>query len=194
MGRAASALALLAALGCEDIGIPIGGTVPRDELVALALQPGAPPVQSATFWVYNDRLITRTLSHADAQLNPYLRIEFPPGCLSRMNGVQLSVDDSVEVTVSAGNDVYGLTLSPSGLEFTLETPTVTFFYGRYADLSVITGEPSFPDETAYLDALEVWEEASLGLWKIARSSGPSGVDAIASAVDAPGELLVAAQR
>lgn len=191
---AASALAALLALGCEDLTIPGGGTVARADLVVLPLQPGAPAVQSATFWVYNDRLVSRVLSHADAQLNPYLQIDFPPGCLSSLNGTQLSVDDSVQVTVSAVAGEYGLTLSPSGLEFTLETPTVTFFYGRYADLSVIAGEPSFPDETTYLDALEVWEEASLGFWRVARSSGPTGVDAVAAAVDAPGELLVAARR
>ncbi|HET7039706.1 MAG TPA: hypothetical protein VFH97_07450, partial [Gemmatimonadales bacterium] len=119
---------------------------------------------------------------------------FPEGCLSRLNGQQLSVDDSVLVTVEPRTGGYGLVLSPAGLEFTLETPTVTFFYGRYADLSIIDGEPSFPDEASYLDALEVWEEASLGRWRVARSSGPAGVDAIAAALDAPGELLVAAAR
>jgi hypothetical protein len=145
--------------------------------------------------VYNDRLTVRELNHADAQLNPYLEISFPPGCLSSLNGAQLSVDDSVQVTVSALAGEYGLTLSPSGLEFTLETPTVTFFYGRYADLaSVIGNEPSFPDQNAYLDALEIWEEAALGQWRRARSSSPAGVDAIGSSLDAPGELLVAAAR
>jgi hypothetical protein len=181
-------------VACEDIQLPGGGTVPTAELVILPLQSGAPAVPVAIFWVYNDRLVTRTLNHQEAQLNPYLRIDFPPNCLSSLNGSPLSVDDSVQVTVEARLGEYGLTLSPSGLEFTLETPTVTFFFGRYADLSVIAGEPAFPDEATYLAALEIWEEVTVGQWRVARSSGPAGVDAVAGAVDAPGELLVAARR
>ena len=168
--------------------------MPTADLVVLPLQSAAPAVSPATFWVYNDRLVSQFLRHQDAGLNAYLRIDFPPECLSSLNGSPLSVDDSVQVTVEARPGEYGLTLSPSGLEFTLETPTVTFFYGRYADLSVIDGEPAFPDEAAYLAALEVWEEVTLGQWRVARASGPAGVDAVAAAVDAPGELLVAARR
>jgi hypothetical protein len=190
----AAASALAAAVACEDVQLPGGGTVTTADLVVLPLQSGAPGVASATFWVYNDRLVTRDLNHQDTQLNPYLQIEFPPGCLSSLNGSPLSVDDSVQVTIEARPGAYGLTLSPSGLEFTLETPTVTFFYGRYADLSVIAGEPAFPDEAAYLAALEVWEEVTVGQWRVARGSGSAGVDAIVAAVDAPGELLVAARR
>jgi hypothetical protein len=185
----------LAALGCEDISLPGDATVALEDLVVQPLQSGAPPVQSATFWVYNDRLVSRALNHQEAQLNPYLEIEFPEGCLSSLDGQPLTVDDSVQVTVQARPGAYGLVLSAQGdLEFTLETPTVSFFYGRYADLSVIDGEPSFPDENSYLEALEVWEEAALGRWRVARSSGPGGVDIIVAAVDAPGELLVAAAR
>ena len=192
---AASALgAVLAGVACEDVQLPGGGTVPTADLVILPLQSGAPVVTSATLWVYNDRLVSQVLRHLDAGLNTYLRVDFPEGCLSSLNGSPLSVDDSVQVTIEARPGEYGLTLSPSGLEFTLETPTVTFFYGRYADLSVIAGEPAFPDEAAYLAALEVWEEVTVGQWRVARGSGAAGVDAIAAAVDAPGELLVAARR
>jgi hypothetical protein len=186
--------AALAAAACEDLQIPGNETVPEAELLALPLQAGAPLVPSRTFWVYNSRPVSQVLSHDEPEANTYLRIEFPPGCLSRLNGTQLTMTDSVQVTVDARPGGYGLTLSPAGLEFTLETPAVTFFYGRYADLSVIDGEPSFPDETAYLQALEIWEEASLGRWRVARASGPAGVDAVAAALDAPGELLVAARR
>ena len=185
---------MLAAVACEDVQLPGGGTVPTADLVILPLQSGAPAVTSAAFWVHNNRLVSQVLRHQDAGLNAYLQVDFPEGCLSRLNGSPLSLDDSVLVTIEARPGEYGLTLSPSGLEFTLETPTVTFFYGRYADLSVIAGEPAFPDEAAYLAALEIWEEVTVGQWRVARSSGSAGVDAIAGAVDAPGELLVAARR
>jgi hypothetical protein len=192
---AASALAAaLVVVGCEDLGLPGGGTVATADLVVLPLQTGAPPVTPQSFYVYNGRPVTRQLTHSDAALNAYLRIEFPPGCLSSLNGTPLSIDDSVFVTVESRAGGYGLTLSPSGLEFTLETPTVTFFYGRYADPSVADAEPSFADVAAYLAALEVWEEATVGRWRVARASGPAGVDAIAAALDAPGELLIAAAR
>lgn len=188
------AIAALAVAACEDISLPGGGTVALADLVVLPEQAAAPAVAGASFWVYNDQPVTHTLRYQDAQLTEYLEIRFPEGCLSRLNDQQLTVDDSVLVTVQPRPGAYGLVLSPSGLEFTLETPTVTFFYGRYADLSIVQGEPSFPDEAAYLDALEVWEEAALGRWSVARGSGSAGVDAIAAAVDAPGELLVAAAR
>jgi hypothetical protein len=188
------AIAALAVAACEDISIPGGDTVATADLVILPQQAGAPAVNGESFYVYNDRPVSRTLRHQDAQLNEYLEIQFPAGCLSRLNGQQLTVDDSVLVTVEPRAGTYGLVLSPSGLEFTLETPTVTFFFGRYADLSIVQDEPSFPDEAAYLDALEVWEEAVLGRWRVARGSGSASVDAIAAAVDAPGELLVAAAR
>lgn len=192
---AASALAAaLGAAACEDVGLPGGGTVATADLVILPLQPGAPGVQAESFYVSNQRSVSRVLRHQDAQLNEYLEIQFPGGCLSRLNGQPLTVNDSVLVTVEARPGGYGLILSPAGLEFTLETPTVTFFFGRYADLSVIGNEPTFPDEASYLAALEVWEEAALGRWSVARSSGSAGVDAIAAAVDAPGEMLVAAAR
>jgi hypothetical protein len=187
-------LAALAAAACEDVTLPGGGTVATADLVILPEQASAPAVSGESFYVRNNQPTTRVLRYQDASLNEYLEIRFPEGCLSRLNGQQLSVDDSVLVTVEPRTGGYGLVLSPAGLEFTLETPTVTFFYGRYADLSIIDGEPSFPDEASYLDALEVWEEASLGRWRVARSSGPAGVDAIAAALDAPGELLVAAAR
>lgn len=185
---------LLAAAACQDVTIPDGGTVPTADLVALPLQAGAPEVLPTSFWVYNGKSVSQVLRHTDQALNAYLRIDFPSGCLSRLDGRALTVTDSVRVTVVPRAGGYGLTLSPAGLEFTLETPVVTFFYGRYADPSVADGEPSFPDRASYLAALEVWEEVTIDRWRVARASGPAGVDAIAAAVDAPGELVVAAAR
>jgi hypothetical protein len=183
------------AAACGDVVSPGGGTVPTADLVTLPLGSTAPPVASATFWVSNRTPVVRTLRHSDPQLNPYIELRFPAGCLSRLNGVQLTVTDSVLVTVDPLPGGYGFTLSPSGLEFTLSsTPTVTFFFARYADLSVADTVPTFADRAAYAAALDVWEEVTVDRWRIARGSSAVGVDEISSAVDAPGQFRLAASR
>ncbi|MDH3495799.1 MAG: hypothetical protein OER21_03490 [Gemmatimonadota bacterium] len=180
---------------CEDLG-PIGGTtVPTADLVVLPLAGGAPAASAATFWVSNRTPVVRSLRHPDAFNTLYLELRFPAGCLSSLNGQPLTVNDSVLVTVAPRAGGYGFTLSPSGLVFTLaSTPSVTLSYGRYADPSVADGVPTYPDRASYLAALEIWEEATVDRWRVARGSSATGVDELGAAVDAPGAFLVAARR
>ncbi len=177
------------------MGPPGDTTVPTSDLVVLPLAANAPTPLPVTFYAYNGKPVFQTIRHADAFSTPYIELQFPAGCLSSLNGTPLSVTDSLLVTVEPRPDGYGFTLSPSGLVFTLGgTPSVTFSFARYADPSVADTIASFADRQAYLAALDVWQEVTLGRWRIARGSSPAGVDEIGAAIDAPGEFVLAAAR
>jgi hypothetical protein len=169
--------------------------VPTADLVVLPLAAAAPAPSTVSFYVSNVHPTFQTLHHPDAFNTVYLELQFPSACLSSLNGTPLTVTDSVLVTVEPRAGGYGFTLSPSGLVFTLgNTPSVTFSFARYADASVADTVPSFTDRQAYLAALDVWQEVTVGRWRVARGSSPSGVDEIGAGVDAPGEFVLAAAR
>jgi hypothetical protein len=192
---AAATLALAGAIACEDVGPPGDVTVPTSDLVILPLAANAPVPFPLTFYAYNGKPTVQHLDHPDQFNTVYLELQFPAGCLSSLNGTALSITDSLLVTVQPRADGYGFTLSPSGLVFTLgNTPSVTFSFGRYADPSVADTIPGFADRQAYLAALDVWQEVTVGRWRTARGSSVAGVDEVAAAVDAPGEFVLAAQR
>jgi hypothetical protein len=170
-------------------------TVATSDLVVLPLAASAPTPQPVTFYAFNGKPAFQGIHHSDGFNTLYLEVQFPAGCLSSLNGTPLTVTDSVLVTVEPRADGYGFTLSPSGLVFTLGgTPSVTFSFGRYADPSVADTIPGFADRQAYLAALDVWQEVTVGRWRVARGSSPAGVDEVAAAIDAPGEFVLAAAR
>jgi hypothetical protein len=161
----------------------------------LPLAASAPPLFPVSFYVSNASPTFHAIRHADAFNTLYIELQFPAGCMSSLNGTPLSVTDSVLVTVEPRAGGYGFTLSPSGLVFTLgSTPSVTFSFARYADATVADTVPSFADRAAYLAALDVWQEVTVGRWRVARGSSPGGVDEIGAAVDVPGEFVLAAAR
>jgi len=176
---------------CTDVTPPTDSSVPTSDLVVLGLAPSAPQPAPASFYVSNARSAVRTLRHADGFNTLYLELRFPPAGLASLDGVPLSLTDSVLMTVEPLEGGYGFTLSPSGLAFTQgSVPTALFSFARYADPSVADGV--FPDRATYLAALEVWSETGVGRWTVARASGSAGVDEISAAVDAPGRHWLAA--
>jgi hypothetical protein len=186
---------VVALAACETAGGPVDTTVPTADLVVLPLAAGAPAPGTTSVYVSNAHATFATLRHPDAFNTVYLELEFPAACLSSLNGTPLTVTDSLLVTVEPRTGGYGFTLSPSGLVFTLgNTPAVTFSFARYADASVADTVPGFADRQAYLAALDVWQEATVGRWRVARGSSSSGVDEIGAGVDAPGEFVLAAAR
>lgn len=186
-------MTVLLAAACTDVLQP-GSALTTEELLPLGLsaQAAAPP--SATFWVYNDHLTVRSLRHSDAFNTLYAELRFPPGILASLNGTPLGPNDSVQVTVTARAGGYGVTLGPSALAFAIDaTPTVTFAYARYGDVSVADGS-AYESRTAYAAALDVWEEFSPGRWRVARASALQAGDQIGAAIDAPSRVMVAAPR
>jgi hypothetical protein len=92
---------------------------------------------SVSFYVANSRAELRRLLHPDAFNSLYLQVEFPTNALASLSGTPLGPDDSVLVTLEPEPDGYGVTLRPSGLQFTSgRGPTASFVYAAYGDLSV----------------------------------------------------------
>lgn len=195
--RAASTLAFAAlATACGDVTLPGVRTVATSDLIVLALQDSAPPPATASFVVTNASRTVHTLIHPDHFNTPFAILDFPPGCLASLDGAALGPTDSVHVTVQPVSGEYGVTISPAGLVFTPGTePMVTFSYPLYADASVADGIATFTDRSAYLAALNVWDEVSLDHWSVADGSGPTDVaDQVSAYVTQPGTLLLAAAR
>ena len=185
-------LALLVA-GCADLVPPVDSTVATSDLVVLALAPAAPAAPGTTFWVSNQRAVTASLYHADAQSNLYLRLQFPAGSLNSLDGVSLGPDDSVQVVIQPRSGGYGFTMGPDGLTFAAGSrPTALFSYGRYGDPSVADGV--FADRATYLRDLEAWAEVGFDRWAVAPGSGPAGVDEIRASLEAAGHVVLAARR
>lgn len=195
MVGAATVAAALMVSACSDVSGPGGGTVATSDLIVLGVQSAAPGVAAQQVRVSNAGPTSIILRHADASLTPYAEVDFPPGALSSLNGTRLFDTSSVLVTVTPSAGGYGVTISPSGLEFTLSVvPTVTFFFARYADPSVAANDPTYPDATSYVAALDVWSEISVDQWRVANGSGAVGSDEVSAAIDAPGTYVLAAVR
>jgi hypothetical protein len=180
--------------GCGDALLPTGDTVPTEELIVLALQATAPPVEPVSFYATNARLTVRTLRHDDASNTAFVEVRFPPGSLSSLDGRPLSADDSVLVTIEPQSGRYGFRVLPSGLAFALDnTPEATFFFARYADLSVADGTARYPTHNDYVAALDIWQEVDIELWRVAKGSSPTS-SGVGAAIDEPGEYTAAARR
>jgi hypothetical protein len=183
-----------AVIGCGDITTP-GGTVATADLLILPVQSTAPAPPTISFYVRNGAATARSITHPDQFNTPFVRLEFPSGCLASLNDQPLGPDDSVQVTVRPRSGAYGLDLSPSGLEFVSgREPTVTFSYGVYADLAAADNEPSFADRATFEAALEVWREATVDQWQIAVGSGSPGLDQASARMVRPATLVLAARR
>lgn len=187
---------MLATASCEDVLAPLE-SVATSDLLILPLQSTAPAPATVSRRIAVGGPTTQViaLTHQDQFLTPFAEVTFPPGSIVALNGAALGSGDSVLVTVQARGGEYGVTVSPSGLEFSGNNPpSVRFRYGRYGDFSVIQGSPTYADPQAYAAALEVWDEATLGRWRMAPGSGPSGTDAVGASLTGPGSVLVAARR
>lgn len=158
-------------------------------------QKGSTPAPGgASFYVPNSRAVVRNLIHPDATNTLFVRLQFPAGSLTSLNGQPLGASDSVLVTLTPDAGDYAFTLGPSGLRFaTGARPTATFFYGFYGDVSVASGS-RYPTTGAFTAALNVWQETSLGRWQTASGSSSAGTDAVAGQLEAGGEFLLAARR
>jgi hypothetical protein len=188
-------LVVVAATACQDVSFPGDQSVAGSELLVLGLSSSAPAVPGTTFWVTNGTTVVRTLRHADAQNTLYLQISFPAGSLENLNGQPLGPNDSVQVTVTPLSGGYGFTLSPDGLAFASGSgPTVLLSFGRYADATIASGDPTYPTVSDYLDALDIWQEVSVDRWSVAPGSGPAGTDEVRATVDMPGQYRLAARR
>jgi hypothetical protein len=149
---------------------------------------------SVSFYVANSRAELRRLPHPDAFNSLYLQVEFPTNALSSLSGTPLGPDDSVLVTLEPEPDGYGVTLRPSGLQFTSgRGPTASFVYAAYGDLSVADRSPTYASRAAYAAALAIWENVGPDRWQSVPGSA-TGNETVTAHLPAPGTYLVAARR
>ncbi|UCD23285.1 MAG: hypothetical protein JSW51_09530 [Gemmatimonadota bacterium] len=188
-------MATILVAGCSDLTEPVDTLLSTADLLILPLQAGAPDPGSASFWVNNAQRSTHRLIHADAVNNPYLEVTFPVGSLLSLNGVSLGSSDSVLVTVDSRSGQYGFNISPNGLAFRDDSaPTVRFFFAWYADASIADASDKYQTPSDYAEALDIWWETTVDLWRVAAGSRPDGTDIFAATVDAAGDYVLAAPR
>lgn len=190
-------MATLVSGACSDLAIPGGGppTLPESELLFLPLDASAPPLNSRTFFVSNQRPIVRRLTHDDDFNTPYMEIDFAANSLVSLDGVPLGPVDSVEVTVSPRDGEYGMTLSPVGLEFMPgREAELTFFYEVFGEASVADESASYGTRLAYLNALRLWEEVTPGVWNRVTNSFVIDTDNLGASLSRGGIYAVGAPR
>lgn len=193
---AASALALGAGCGvCADCG-GFSNDVPRTELLALARADAAAPAPTVTaIPVRYNQTRTARIEHPDAATTLFVELYFPPQSILHVNGQPVCDTCTVTVTVTATSGVYGFTLSPASLIFNASsTPTVTFGYGAYGDLSVHDSSTRYATPQAFDQALAVWYEAAPNAWRRGRNSTRTGPGTVVSGIEAPGAHLLAAPK
>lgn len=184
---------LLAA--CSDLTLPGEDLLITSELLPLALSDQAPAPQATTFWVSNSRPTVRRITHSDQFNTPFLEVDFPENSLASLGGAPLGASDSVLITVDPRPGSYGFSLSPDNLTFSSNAePTVTFFFGLYGDASVATSSTTYSAPADYVAALDIWYEATIGLWRVANSSTTVGPDVVSAHLTLSGNYVLAAPR
>ena len=192
---AASAAVLALLVSCGDLEIAEDTSLAGSELLMLPLNAASPPPAPVSAFVKNSAEAFLRVIHPDPFRTAYLEARFPPGALARFDGQPVGIDDSVRVTLDPPADLYGITLSPFGLEFAeSEQPYATFRFATYADLSVADGSDRYPTRSAFANALALWYEVSPGRWERVDGSGYTGNDAVSGRLRHPGRYVVAAVR
>ncbi len=191
---AATGLAIASVIACGDLDLNGDVTLSTDQLLVLPSQAGAPAVPLASFSVPNPDIVVRRLEHLDPFNTLYMEIRFPEGSLASLNGQPLTATDTVTITIEPRAGGYGMTVSPRGVAFASgATPSVTFAFARYGDLSVANGS-QYATPVAYAAALALWFEVTPGRWRRVSGSGPVPTDAVASPLPEPGTYVIAAPR
>jgi len=191
---AAIAVAMLAAAcgtgtGPAERGVPLSAllVLPRVDSI-FAPSPGQ-------FDYHNNLLKTFSIRHPDASNTLFAAYSFAPHSIVSVNNVILADTSTVFVTVTLTPDVYGFTVSPTGMIFnSAGAPTVTVTYGKYGDFSVYSQSPNYTSAAAYEQALGLWRELSPDHWVPGRNSGHAGADTVASALESPGRYVIAAPK
>lgn len=193
---AASALAIGAGCGeCLDCG-GFTNDLPRSALLAVVRADAAAPAPAVTtIPVRYNQTRTVRIEHPDAGTTLFLEFFFPPQSILHVNGQPVCDTCTVNVSVAATAGAYGFTLSPSSLIFnTSGTPTVTFSYGMYGDLTVFDSSTRYATQQAFDQALAVWYEATPNSWRRGRNSSRTGPGTVVSGIEAPGAHLLAAPK
>ena len=195
---AASAIALawmFSACGADGPGGP-SGLLPRSGLLALARADAAAPAPVVTtVGVRYDQSRTVTIEHPDVGTTTFVELLFPPQSILHVNGQPVCDTCTVTVSITVTPGVYGITLTPASMIFNASsTPTATFDYATYGDLSVHDSSTRYADEQAFDNALAIWSEVLPGQWRRGRNSSHTAPGRVVSGIDVPGPHLLAAPK
>jgi hypothetical protein len=145
--------------------------------------------------VRNDRLETFRIFHSDSMGTLFAEFRFTPHSIVRAGGVTVCDTCTVLVTVTPLAGRYGIAVGPPTLVFSATgSPTVTFSYGVYGDLSVHDSSARYATAAEYSAALAIWYERSPGRWEEERNSAHQSATVVSSALDEPVSHVVAALR
>ena len=191
----ASALGLVVSAACHnDVTAPTIG-VPRASLLALARVDSVNPPARSTFLVKNNQLNSFQIVHSDGSQTLFAQFNFPARSIVQANGLLVCDTCTTAVTVTITNGLYSFTVAPASLIFDIAgEPTVTVSYGVYGDLSVYSQSTKYATTEAYSDSLQLWRENTPDHWVRGRNSGHIGSFQIESALETPGNYLIAAPK
>jgi hypothetical protein len=192
---AASAIALAAGCGTETVD-GFNDDRPRTGLLALARADAVAPAPAVTaVAVRYDQGRTAFIRHPDAGTTVFVELFFPPQAILHVGGQPVCGTCTVNVTVTTTPGVYGFTLTPSTMIFNASsTPTATFTYGTYGDLSVHDSSSLYATPQAFDAALGIWYEVSPGQWRAGRNSTHIAAGRVTSGIETPGAHLLAAPK
>lgn len=180
--------------GCNDPP-GLGSGQPRSALLALGRADNPAPAPGATqVAVRRDQVQTVDIVHPDAGTTLFAQITFPPNSiLFHRLGQPVCDTCTVNVTITTTPGVYGFTITPSTLIFNLAgTPTVTFEYGTYGDLSIYDSSSRYPTPESYQAALAMWYEPNPGEWRRSRNSTQVSATRVSAGLEIAGSYLIAA--
>jgi hypothetical protein len=190
-----SAVALVAACGDDGPG-GLSDALPRSGLLAVARADAAAPAPAVTtFGVRYDQSRTVTIEHPDVGTTTFVELLFPPQSILHVNGQPVCDTCTVTVTVSVTPGVYGISLTPASMIFNLSsTPTATFHFAMYGDLSVFDSSSRYASAQAFGSAVAIWSETLSGQWRRGRNSTQVTPGQVVSGIDVPGPHLLAAPK
>jgi hypothetical protein len=170
--------------------------LPRSGLLAVARADAAAPAPAVTtFGVRYDQSRSVTIEHPDAGTTTFVDLLFPPQSILHVNGQPVCDTCTVTVTVSTTPGVYGISLTPASMIFNASsTPTATFHFATYGDLSVFDSSSRYASEQAFGSALAIWSETLPGQWRRGRNSTQITPGQVVSGIDVPGAHLLAAPK
>jgi hypothetical protein len=197
LSHSAAATAGLALLlsSCSDLTLPSDDLATLADLLVLSQRTNAPAPASRSFWVLNSSSSVERFNHPDNFNTLYLELALPALSLASLNGVPLTDDDSVYVTVSPRPGSFGFTLAPSGIVFSSgASPTATFSFSVYGDAAGGSTSALYPTSADFVAALDIWREVSVDRWQVAPGSRSPGIDTFMATVESSGQFVLAARR
>ena len=135
------------------------------------------------------------MTESDSAATTLATFHFIGQSIVSRNDTILADTSTVSFRVDAAPGEFGFTAGPSGLFFnTAGSPTVDISYTRYANFAVFDSTARYATQGDFAQALELWYEYGVDLWRPTRNSAHSGSNLVSAALEQPGNYLLAAPK